>query len=233
MKHAETGARSFIKTSYCLPGKRDRQNHPLAVSPSCFLNGWPTHHQCVIVFSVVLWFPKWINMQKLTWQKILEKPKHRLPQVFTARGCLMFFQRSTCVLAVLTCVFFWDSRLWGSTAVWRKRRTCCCPLCQPCRRKLNIWSTTWAQRLASNWTCSRLWETPAGSWKSLKVLALCLLVLFVYGLHDITKNCIRLKCYLEEKRVRVWKSASNSTTRWPWSSVCSFYLQVYNKWSPA
>ncbi|KAM7395230.1 hypothetical protein PAMA_006815 [Pampus argenteus] len=34
------------------------------------------------------------------------------------------------------------NRLWESTAVWRKRQTCCCPLCQPCRRRLSIWSTT-------------------------------------------------------------------------------------------
>lgn len=61
-------------------------------------------------------------------------------------------------------------RLWESTSVWRKRRTCCCPPCQPCRTKHNIWSATWVPRLASSWTCSPCWETLADSWKSLKVL---------------------------------------------------------------
>lgn len=34
------------------------------------------------------------------------------------------------------------SRHWGSTVVWRKRQTCCSPRYQPCRKRLNIWSTT-------------------------------------------------------------------------------------------
>ena len=132
---------------------------------------WTAGHVIMeIVFSVVHWFPKWLNlnMNVKESETILRKPKHRLlrwSSSHTVGLCfLTFYMRSyrSCVSGL---------RLWESTAVWRKRQTCCCPLCQPCRRKLNIWSTTWAQRLASNWTCSRLWETPADSWKSLKVSA--------------------------------------------------------------
>lgn len=148
-----------------------------------FSNDWPVHHQCVkTLFSAVRWFPKCMKLtqfpkqfkkkvgknwlKSLKMHKILRKPKRWLPQVLTAgskTACpvLMYLH----LFSLWTC--FW--RLWESTAVWRKRRTCCYPLCQPCRRKLSIWSTTWAQRLASNWTCSLLWETPADSWKSLKV----------------------------------------------------------------
>lgn len=42
----------------------------------------------------------------------------------------------------LSAVLHSVSRHWGSTGVWRKRQTCCSPRYQPCRKRLNIWSTT-------------------------------------------------------------------------------------------
>lgn len=264
MKHAETEARSFIKTLKTINKKRVQVASLLKVvnaeriipqcnnvQLSCFLNGWPFHHQCVeIVFSAVHWFPKWMNPN--TWRRkkhhwllhfkeveVLRKPKHCLPQVVIARGWLMFWRFTH----VLTVDVLFGLRLLESTAVWRKRRTCCCPLCRPCRRKLNIWSTTWAQRPASNWTCSRLWETPAGSWRSLKVPTLPLNVCFVSLCSFILNSCVFLvpvvcdllpplkgllcvfspvslfeeKWTMNHKQVIRfwWKSGSSSTTMWP------------------
>ena len=109
-KHAQTEARSFIKTLHSFNKRAQvtslkmwetvrsehRKNHPSEclwnnVQLSCFLNGWPLHHQCVVVLSVVHWFPKWTNLNKDTLLtvklhkvKVLRKPKHRLPQVWFA-----------------------------------------------------------------------------------------------------------------------------------------------------
>ena len=47
-------------------------------------------------------------------------------------------------------------RRWEGSAVWSRRPRCCCLPLPPCRRRLSTWSTTWALRLASNWTCSQL-----------------------------------------------------------------------------
>lgn len=123
---------------------------------------------------VVHWFPKSVSRSTSLWRltkrglnEISPPPKKKqyLRNQSTRPLRLVTARRSylRCVSAL---------RLWESTAVWRKRQTCCCPLCRPCRRRLNIWSTTWAPRLASNWTCSPLWETHAGSWRLLKVPAL-------------------------------------------------------------
>lgn len=121
--------------------------------------------------SVVRWFPKSVSTTTLTTHSnglTMEYKDFGNQSAWSLRWSRPTADWCVDIPPVLTAgVFF--LRLWECTAVWRERPTCCCPRCRPCRRRLNIWSTTWAPRLASNWTCSRLWATPAGSWRSLKI----------------------------------------------------------------
>ena len=125
----------------------------------------------------------------------LKKPKHqhheviaRSWSVIVSFSCVTLFVFVVCILPSfleycqntpeyseyvcsnalsLVCLCF--GRLCRSTAVWSATRPPCCPLSRHCRTKLSIWSTTWAPRRASNWTCSPPWGTPGASWRSHKV----------------------------------------------------------------